>query len=392
MNFTSSIRTRRGMWWVALVLALAGLALAIELTRIHLRLQADPTHRSFCNLRASVNCDDVAKSSYAMLLGLPLSVWGIFGYVASLVTSVWGLRSRSLAPVCVLWVLGAICVLGALALAAISAFVLRTLCLLCLASWVIDIGLFVAAVVLAKGHRPNVVLLELVEWLRENLRNVAALAVVGAVALGLTYRAYLHPGEALSSTVRAASPSGTTALSRDPLAERVDETGQPYLGAQQPKLVITEFSDYQCPHCARAHEQLRQLVAVYPEAIRIVHRHFPLDNDCNPSIQRPFHLHACYYARLAVCAASTGKFWQGNEYLFAHGRDEASVAVESFARAIEIPIDDLRNCLAARADRLLKLDIEAGLKLDIDGTPTFVIGGAKYAGELPADVLRSYPL
>jgi protein-disulfide isomerase/uncharacterized membrane protein len=397
MNPISSSKSRQGMWWAAILLAVAGLGFAIELTLVHVRLEADPSHQSICNLNASVNCDEVAKSSYAILLGLPVSVWGIFGYVAALVTSVWGLRSRRLAATAALGLIGAACALAAVTYAAISAFVLRTLCLFCMATWGVDIGLFCVAIALAKtglsdGQGPKALLSELVAWLQENTSRAVAWAAVGGLALGMTYRALLHPGDGgLSSTARAASPLPVPVASTQ-LAEGIDEAGQPYVGARQPKLVVTEFSDYQCPHCARAHQRLRQLVTKYPEAVRVVHRHFPLDNDCNPRIPRPFHTHACYYARLAVCAVALGKFWRGNDYLFAHGRDESSVAIEAFARELSIPADVLKDCLATKADTLLKRDIDAGAKWDIDGTPTFIVGGEKFTGDLPADVWRNYPL
>ncbi|MGC4067780.1 MAG: thioredoxin domain-containing protein [Polyangiaceae bacterium] len=113
----------------------------------------------------------------------------------------------------------------------------------------------------------------------------------------------------------------------------------------------------------------------YPDAIRIVHRHFPLDNDCNPAIKKPFHTHACYYARLAACAGSMGKFWPANDHLFKHGRDEAPVALETLARIIEVDAAALRACVSTKAGELLKSDLDEGVRLNLEGTPSFVIDG-----------------
>lgn len=387
MNVPSSNASRRELWWGAVVLALIGLGLAVELTRIHVGVLADPSHRSFCNVNATVNCDAVAESSYSMLLGLPLSVWGMFGYTAAAVFSWWGLRGGRRAAVAGLWLIGAVCSIGALALAAISAFALKTWCLLCMATWLVDFGLFSVAALLARGEGLRSCFEEFAAWLRSNRAVTAGWVIAGAAALWLTYQSYRSVGAAPSPRVLGASPAHLNQAH-----EGTDEHGLPYVGAKAPKLVITEFSDYQCPHCAMAHEQLRALVSAYPEAIRVVHRHFPLDNDCNPEIKQLFHTHACYYARLAICSALLGKFWVGNDYLFKHGRDEDSVAIDSFARAIEAPPETLRECLKNRADSKLKQDVEAGIKLEIDGTPTFVIRGEKHMGALPADVLRDYPL
>jgi protein-disulfide isomerase/uncharacterized membrane protein len=374
-------------WWAGLLLALTGLAVAFELTRIHVNLAIDPAHQSFCNINAQINCDAVAASSYAIALGLPLSVWGMFGYTSVLVIAIWGLRSKRLAPAGLLFLLGCICIATALYNIAVSAFALRTLCVLCAVTWAIDLGLFVVANSLVKRYGLGAALRDCVAWPREHLGLTSGWAAIGIAALVLSYRSFSHAGSA--SEVSEAH-AATAASAKVP--EGVDESGLPYVGAAQPRLVITEFSDYQCPHCARAHEQLRELVARYPDAVRVVHRHFPLDNDCNPKISRPFHTHACYYARLAVCSAKLGKFWVGNDYLFSNGRRETSLPIESFARAIGAPPEEIKTCLASQAEPLIKRDIEAGMKLDIDGTPTFVIAGRVYTGELPLDVLKEFPL
>ena len=62
--------------------------------------------------------------------------------------------------------------------------------------------------------------------------------------------------------------------------------GWHWIGATKPTVTIYEFSDYQCPHCLRGHEQMRKLLAQYPDKLRLVHRHYPLDHQCNPAINR----------------------------------------------------------------------------------------------------------
>ena len=385
---TGTVRSPRGLWYAALLLALIGLGFAVELTRIHLKLQSDPSHRSFCNISATVNCDSVAASSYSILIGLPLSVWGIFGYTAALVASLWGLRTNHRAAAGLLWFIGATCVAGALVLAAISAWVLHTFCLFCVGTWLVDVGLFVVATRLKQATFTPSILTDLYDWLRGNVVTALLLLAIGVTSLGFAYRNFGHNLGRGQTAMAASLPQ---VVSGRP-SEGVDPSGQHYVGAKSPKLTITEFSDYQCPHCALAHHQLGALVLKYPAAIRVVHRHFPLDNDCNPKIKHVFHTHACYYARLAICAAEANKFWPGHDYLFAHGSDEVPVAIESFARAIDVPVSAIKDCLANRADGVLKRDVELGLGRELDGTPTFIVDGEKFDGELPADVLRDYPL
>ena len=90
--------------------------------------------------------------------------------------------------------------------------------------------------------------------------------------------------------------------------------GHPWIGARDPVLVIEEFSDYQCPHCRKGHHEIRRLLQNHPEDVRLVHRHFPLDHHCNARVNKPFHLNACTYARMANCAGRQDAFWQANDF------------------------------------------------------------------------------
>jgi len=73
----------RWPWWLALLLCLAGLVLSILLEHLHFQLHNDPTFHSFCAIDRTVNCDIVASSPYAVLFGVPVATWGIFGYAVA---------------------------------------------------------------------------------------------------------------------------------------------------------------------------------------------------------------------------------------------------------------------------------------------------------------------
>ena len=127
-----------------------------------------------------------------------------------------------------------------------------------------------------------------------------------------------------------------------------------------------------------------------PDRIRLVHRHFPLDNICNPVIQKVFHPRACVYAALAACAGEEGKFWQANDYLYERGRAQSPFRIQDLANAIGVEDSALKECLELRAANLLEGDITEGVQLHIYGTPTFRIDGKLYMGELPEEILAPY--
>ncbi|MGH9517550.1 MAG: vitamin K epoxide reductase family protein [Terriglobales bacterium] len=87
---------------------------------------------SFCNLSNTFNCDLVNRSSYSTVLGVPVALIGIVGYVlvATLATVY-----RNLAQTPVLLLVAAVGGLGfALSLAYVEKFVLGVWCILCLTS------------------------------------------------------------------------------------------------------------------------------------------------------------------------------------------------------------------------------------------------------------------
>jgi protein-disulfide isomerase len=386
---TSEIKGETGRvgYWVSVVAGVVGIGLSYELTKLHFLLERDPSHESYCNVSQTVNCDAVAKSAYSVFLGLPLSVWGLYAYAIAIFLGVWGIRTKRAAPAALILVLGGVATVGALVLAYLSAFVIGSWCLLCAASWVVDLTLFLSGLLMVtpalKASFSDVV----ATFQRQRL-TVALLGGLTVVALFVTGKALTQ--KSLESAEAQSSVKSST--SKSAIVTGLTEAGYPYIGAAKPKVLIEEFSDYQCPFCAKAHATLRALVTRYPDSIRVVHRHFPLDNDCNKAILRPFHTHACYYAKLAVCAATLNRFWEANDFLFHHGHDEAPVAVGTLAREIGVDGELLQQCLSSKSRDLLAPDIEEGIRLKIDGTPTFVINGEKVTGQLPEKLLEQYPL
>ena len=84
------------------------------------------------------------------------------------------------------------------------------------------------------------------------------------------------------------------------------------------KVLVTIFSDYQCPHCRAAHETYRSLIAKYSvdPGVRFVLRHFPLEGECNSYAPNGGHSAACEAAAAVVLARKTGKVAKMNDWLF----------------------------------------------------------------------------
>jgi uncharacterized membrane protein len=146
------------------------------------------------------------------------------------------------------------------------------------------------------------------------------------------------------------------------------------------KMVI--FSDFECPACKALSEQIPQIIARYGTNIDISYYFYPLDNSCNPSMQRPLHQYACQAAYASVCMPSSD-FFQVHEVLFKNQAQFESGYVAKY-----IKDNKLESCVKSNEtkDKVSKI-IAAATPFNVASTPTFLVNGVKIEGVLPFDQL-----
>jgi protein-disulfide isomerase len=167
------------------------------------------------------------------------------------------------------------------------------------------------------------------------------------------------------------------------------EDGHPWIGAENPKLRIIAFADYQCFQCNKMHFFLRQTLAKYPDRIQVIHRHFPMDHEVNPLLKEPEHIGSGKLAMLAIYAATQNRFWQMNDILFSIARVNPEIDIKKLARDVGLDEKKLSRAFNSRDVRIkLKKDIYEGIKLGVRGTPSFVIDGQVYQGQIPSEILK----
>jgi len=172
------------------------------------------------------------------------------------------------------------------------------------------------------------------------------------------------------------------------LPNGITDDGHPWIGAKNPDLVIEEFTDYLCFQCRKMHYHLRRLVESHPDKIRIVHRHFPMDHQYNPLVREPYHIGAGQLALLAIHAKNNGKFWEANDYFYEIGARRETVETTRIASNLELTKIGLVRALHDNAylSSLLS-DIKAGIEHGITATPSYVIDGELYEGNIPPQII-----
>ena len=123
--------------------------------------------------------------------------------------------------------------------------------------------------------------------------------------------------------------------------------------------------------------------------IKIIHRHFPMDQQVNPLLKEPLHVGSGVLAMFAIQAGREGKFWEVSDYLFSVAREVESIDSGELAEKFGLDPNDLAHAVKnPEVWEHLKADMVDGFKLGVTGTPTFVIEGKMYNGHIPSDILN----
>jgi len=142
------------------------------------------------------------------------------------------------------------------------------------------------------------------------------------------------------------------------------------LGNRNAPVTITEFSDFQCPFCGRFYSAIKDVLAAYPNQVRVVIKNFPL----------PFHPNARPAAKLAMAANEQGKFQGMMEALLANGGDVSDDKVKEYSKNLGLDYNrlmaDYKN-QDARWEKQIQDDQQLAQSVDVRGTPTFYLNGRK---------------
>ena len=152
----------------------------------------------------------------------------------------------------------------------------------------------------------------------------------------------------------------------------ISTNDQPSLGSVDAPVTIVAFTDYQCPSCAAMHPVLEQLVKEYGNKVRLVTRDFPLSQ----------HAEAFKAAEAAEAAREQGKYW---EYIQILLRNQSALTVDKLkGYATELALDRTRFDSALDTGKFtesVQRDVEDGMKLGINGTPTIFINGRRISAK-----------
>jgi protein-disulfide isomerase/uncharacterized membrane protein len=369
-----------------LILSVVGLASSIYLTYLHQQIFTGKLEDfGFCGISRSISCEAVSASPYSKIFGVPLSWLGTLLYLFWIaLAAIAAFKPENNARISngLILVTSAAAVAANIYLGQMMFFTLGTLCLLCLLTYVLNITVLILALRLARGFR----LISISAGIRAMIpfsgqtRFGFVLVFVLIAAVGVVGQFQMQKG------IEAASKFDEVGFRKYQASPRheVDTGSDPFHGGIDAKLTIVEFSDFQCPHCRKAHVILQIVLSGYGDQVKLVFKNMPLG----------MHHSASALAQLSEAAQKQGKFWPLHDLIFERQAELKDTPLDTkalmkFAKDAGLDMARVEKDYEDPATKqAVNADIKEAERLKIKGTPVFLFNGLLIRGMPPPTILK----
>lgn len=206
---------------------------------------------------------------------------------------------------------------------------------------------------------------------------VVALVQINSIGKELSH---VHEGQHKLKSPNAIPP--TEKLAAEVPSQEVSADDDPALGDKNAPVTIVEFSDFQCPFCARFHQQtFPQINEEYVKKgkVRFVYRDYPL----------PFHQFAQKASEAAECADEQGKFWEYHNKIFENQQGLGADNLKKWAVDLRLDTKKFNDCLdSGKMAAEVQKDLQDGSSYGASGTPAFFINGKLISGAQPYQAFK----
>lgn len=231
-------------------------------------------------------------------------------------------------------------------------------------------------------------------------KNFLTAAFLVSVFLNLFFMSNATSRDVLKNSLANLSGSGNTAQNNQGQTAKKN-TNAPLFDNQQPQapapvsfavtkdnnirgdfdapITLVEFSDFECPFCARHLPTLNRLLNEYDGKVRLVYKHFPLG----------FHPNAQKAAEASECAGEQGKFWEYHDKLFENYQDYGLDNFKQWAKDLRLNSAKFNDCLdSGKYAQKVKKDAQEGAQKGVNGTPATFVNGQLVSGAVPYEAFK----
>lgn len=150
-------------------------------------------------------------------------------------------------------------------------------------------------------------------------------------------------------------------------------------GSPSAPVTIIEFSDFQCPYCKAENDVIKQVLAAYPDKVRLVFKDLPL----------PIHTNAQAAAEAAECAGDQGKFFEMGDVLFANQDKLDTASISKYAKDLKLDTAKFKECIdTGKFKAKIANDVQTATDFSVAGTPAFFVGEEFLGGAIPLEQFK----
>jgi protein-disulfide isomerase len=143
----------------------------------------------------------------------------------------------------------------------------------------------------------------------------------------------------------------------------------PVKGDKKAKVTIVEFSDFQCPFCARSTTFVNDVSKEFPKDVKVVYKHLPLTQ---------IHPNAMPAAKASVAAQNQDKFWEMHDELFANYNKLTPENIKASAEKVGLDMKKFDADMASpETEKRIQADMKLAAESAVTGTPTFFMNGKR---------------
>ena len=157
-----------------------------------------------------------------------------------------------------------------------------------------------------------------------------------------------------------------------------------YWGQPDAPITIVEYSDFECPYCARGYRTVKDLMVEYGDSVRLLYKHLPLEmhEEALPA--------ALYFEAIALQSNDAARRFHDALYENqAQLRGQGNAWMESVARSLGVDMERLQEDVQSEVVRSrVEADMEEAAAFGFKGTPGFLINGVSLKGAYPAAAFK----
>ncbi len=374
------------------IVAIIGLLTSVKLTAIFYQSNYNPyAMNSFCSISDFIDCDGVAKTAHAVFFGIPLAIWGLFLYSFILfmtyVDKLKNIKYLKFLEVfknqtSYIFAIGLLAFFISMTLAFISIYEIKKICILCFFTYILN--LIIAIIAAYKTKKIDDLFSDCFKDFISAIKiKPYAIAFSAVVLAFISFLVFTN-----KSLIFA------------PHMKRINELNEvrklkinPYrasgniLGDKNGKVIVYLYSDFQCPACSMFNVIIHK-AAKNLKNVKIIHKNFPLDNECNKDMKFQMHPGSCLLAKYAIAAGYQNKYWDMNDILFTK-KPKNEIEILEYAKNYGLDVDKLKKDVMSDAvANQLKTEMELAKSLKLNATPALQIGVKIIPGVTPYSELE----